>query len=278
MIKAIVVITRPINVLISMLSVYLGGVISFDMYYSNDLLLACLSAGLIAGYGNICNDIYDIETDRKSKPFRPLVLGQITIKQAAFLTFILAMIGILLALTVNKTCLLIASIVSIALLVYTPIFKGRGYWGNLLISAVSAFAFFYGAAAVGNLFGGIIPAVFAFLFHFIREIVKDMEDYEADKACNVQTGAVKYGFAVSTKLAIVMILLLIFATLIPGLFRIYGPIYLIIVLAGTDIFLLYFIIRLLRAPDKAAYRFIAGSMKAVMPMGIIAVFIGSRGW
>ena len=278
MIKAIVVITRPINVFISMLSVYLGGIISFDMYYSDVLLLACLSAGLIAGYGNICNDIFDIETDRKAKPFRPLVSGQITVKQAIILAMILAMMGLIVAMIINITCLLIASIVSIALLVYTPLFYGRGYWGNLLISAVSAFAFFYGAAAVGNLFGGIIPAVFAFLFHFIREIVKEMEDYEADKACNVQTGAVKYGFAVSTKLAIVMILLLIFATLIPGLFRIYGPIYLIIVLAGTDLFLLYFVVRLLRAPDKAAYRFIAGFMKVIMPLGILAVFIGSRGW
>ena len=41
-----------------------------------------------------------------------------------------------------------------------------------------------------------------------------MEDYEADKACNVLTGAVKYGFAVSRTIAGVMIIALITATLL----------------------------------------------------------------
>ena len=278
MIKAIFIIVRPVNVVISMMSVYLGGVISFDKYYSNDLLLACFSAGLIAGFGNLCNDIFDIEIDRKSKPFRPLPSSQITIKSAIVLAVVLSLFGLVSAALINRPCLLIASITAIALLFYTPFFKGRGYSGNILISLISAMAFFYGAAATGNIIGGLIPAVFAFLFHFIREIIKDMEDYEADKAYNVQTGAVRYGFKVSRGYAIGLLMMIIIATLMPYLMEIYGLGYLIIVLLGTDIFLLYFIVRLYCHPNKQTYRFISAVMKAVMPLGILAVFAGSRGF
>lgn len=278
MIKAIFIIVRPINVVISMMSVYLGGVISFDKYYSNDLLLACFSAGLVAGFGNVCNDIFDIEIDRKSKPFRPLPSSQITIKSAVVLAVILSLVGLVSAALINRSCLLIASVTAIALLLYTPLFKGKGYAGNILISLISAMAFFYGAAATGNISGGLIPAVFAYLFHFIREIVKDMEDYEADKVYDIQTGAVRYGFKVSRGYAVGLMMILIIATLIPYQMKIYGLIYLVMVILGTDIFLLYFIIRLYRRPDKQTYRLISAVMKAVMPLGILAVFVGSRGF
>ena len=73
-------------------------------------------------------------------------------------------------------------------------------------------------------------------------------------------------------------MILIAATLIPYIRGIYGPGYLITVLIGTDIFLLYFIARLILSPHARTYRFIAGYMKAIMPLGILAVFIGSRGY
>jgi len=261
-----------------MMSVYLGGVISFDEYYSNDLLLACFSAGLIAGFGNVGNDIFDIEIDRKSKPFRPLPSSHITIKSAVVLAVILSLVALVSAALINRSCLLIASVTAIALLFYTPLFKGRGYAGNILISLISALAFFYGAAATGNISGGLIPAVFAYLFHFIREIVKDMEDYEADKTYNVPTGAVRYGFKVSRGYAVGLMMILIIATLIPYQMKIYSLTYLVMVILGTDIFLLYFIIRLYRRPDKQTYRLISAVMKTVMPLGILAVFVGSRGF
>jgi geranylgeranylglycerol-phosphate geranylgeranyltransferase len=278
LIKAIISITRPVNVAIAMASVYLGGVISFDKYYDNALLLAAISAGLIAGFGNIANDIFDIEIDRRNKSFRPLPSARITVKGAIILAMALAAAGLILGSAINRQCLLLASAVIVGLLFYTPTFKGNGYWGNLLISLISALAFFYGASAVGHIMGGLIPAAFAFLFHLGREIIKDLEDCEADKAENVLTGAVKYGYKVSSILAIIVILILIAATFAPYISKIYGVGYLIAVLIGTDISLVYIIGRLLLSPKQHTYRFIAGLMKALMPLGILAVFIGSRGY
>ena len=278
MIKAIVTIIRPINVVISMASVYVGGVISFDKYYDNGLLIAAISAGLIAGFGNVANDIFDIEIDRRNKSFRPLPSARLSVKSAIILAMVLAGAGLILASAINRECMLIASAVIIGLLFYTPVFKGNGYWGNLLISLISALAFFYGAAAVGNIMGGLIPAVFAFLFHFIREIIKDMEDRQADKTEGVLTGAVIYGYGLSRVIAIVIIMVLIATTFAPYIYSIYGTGYLIAVIIGTDISLAYIIVRLIISPKRQTYRFIAGMMKALMPLGILAIFIGSRGY
>jgi len=278
LIKAIISISRPINVAISMTSAYLGGIISFDKYYDNSLILAAISAGLIAGFGNVANDIFDIEIDRRNKSFRPLPSAKISVKSAIILAMALAGAGLVLASAINRECLLIASAVIVGLLFYTPVFKGNGYWGNLLISLISALAFFYGAASIGNIMGGLIPAAFAFLFHLGREIIKDMEDCEADKTEGVLTGAVKYGYSLSRTNAIIVIVVLIAATLVPYIYGTYGPGYLIAVIIGTDISLAYIIARLIISPKQKTYRFIAGMMKALMPLGILAVFIGSRGY
>ena len=277
MIKAILIITRPVNVLITALSVYLSGIISFNQYYDRYLLVAAISAGLIAGFGNITNDIFDINIDRRAKPFRPLPSGTLSIRSAVLLAMTLVATGIILSGFIGDLCLLIASVTAISLLAYTPAFKGKAYWGNMLVAFISALAFFYGAAAVGNVDGGLIPAIFAFLFHLIREIIKDMEDWEADKAEGVMTGAVRHGVDFSRNLAMLFAAILIITTMIPYITGIYHTWYLITVIAGCDVFLLLIIITLLISSSPRVCRFIASFMKALMPLGLLAVFLGSRG-
>jgi geranylgeranylglycerol-phosphate geranylgeranyltransferase len=277
MLKTILIIIRPINVLITALSVYVGGIISFDGYYDTYLLVASISAGLIAGFGNVANDIFDINIDRRSKTSRPLASGKLSTQSAILLAMTLVAAGIIIAGLVNDLCLLIASFAAIALLAYTPVFKGKAYWGNLLVAVISSLAFFYGAAAVGNIEGGIIPAVFAFLFHFIREIIKDMEDIDADRAENVQTGAVRYGLKASRNIAIIFMSILAISTFVPYVAGIYKVGYLIAVLLGTDLFMAIFALAIMISSQKATYRNISGFMKAIMPLGLLAVFLGSRG-
>ena len=260
-----------------MAAVYIGGVISFDKYYDPDLLLAIISAGAIAGFGNVVNDVYDIELDRQSKPHRVLPSGMLKSHEAIVWAMVLAACGIIVAGLINNLCLMLASAAAILLLAYTPALKGNRYWGNLLVAFVGSLAFFYGAAAIGNEIGGLIPAVYALLFHFAREIVKDIEDLEHDKNANLNTGAVRYGEKNSRMLAVIVLVILFFATYIPYMLGIYKIGYLITVVVGTDIFLLFFIIRLLGAPTANTCGFISGFMKAIMPLGILAVFLGSRG-
>ncbi|NLI15525.1 MAG: UbiA family prenyltransferase [candidate division Zixibacteria bacterium] len=277
MIRGALILIRPLNVAITMAAVYAAGIISAPDYYSRPLLMAVIASGFVAAYGNILNDIFDLELDRKAKPFRPLPSGEISFMQAGALAIVCAMIALILSILINHACLLVASIAIILLTFYTPYFKGFGYWGNVLIAAVSALALIYGAIAVGNAVGGIIPATFAFLFHFVREIIKDMEDYQYDREFAIRTGAVKYGLKASSVLAIGISILLIVATFIPFIAGTYGVGYLTVVIMGMDIPLMYVAIRLISSPDKSTYRLLSGLMKALMPVGLVAIFLGSRG-
>ncbi len=277
MLRALFFIIRPLNVLITMAAVYVGGVISFDLYYDPYLLLAILSSGAIAAFGNVVNDVFDIEVDRQNKPHRMLPSGMLKQHEAIAWAMILAACGIIISGLISNLCLILSSSAAILLLVYTPALKGKNYWGNFIVAFVASLAFLYGAASVNNELGGIIPAVYALLFHFAREIIKDIEDVEDDRSMGINTGAVRHGEKTSRIFAIVVIVILFFATFIPYMLDIYNIGYLIAVVLGTDIFLLYFIIRLSGAPSHCTCGFISGMMKAIMPLGLLAILLGSRG-
>jgi geranylgeranylglycerol-phosphate geranylgeranyltransferase len=276
LIKGAFKLIRPLNAAITVVAVYAAGIISATVYYSPKLIIAVIASSFIAAFGNIINDIFDLELDRRAKPFRPLPSGKISVKAAKVMAIFCALIALILSILISKYCLLIASLALILLIFYTPIFKGMGFLGNVLVATVSALAFFYGAFAVGNPSGGIIPAVFAFLFHLIREIIKDMEDFAQDKEFAINTGVVKYGFGPAKTLALTTAILLITATLIPALIHLYKFGYLLIVILGTDIPLIYILIRLRSAENRQSYRFLSGMMKALMPLGLLAIFLGSR--
>jgi geranylgeranylglycerol-phosphate geranylgeranyltransferase len=260
-----------------MVAVYAAGIISAPSYYSPKLILAVIASAFIAAFGNIINDIFDLELDRKAKPFRPLPSGEISVVAAKILAVINAFLALILSVSINSYCLLIASIALILLTFYTPYFKGFGFCGNVLVAFVSALAFFYAAIAVGNPAAGIIPAIFAFLFHIIREIVKDMEDFEHDRQFAINTGVVKYGFGRAKFIALISSTLLIAATSIPFLLGLFKLGYLITVIACIDIPILYIISRLFTVKNAKTYRFLSGLMKALMPLGLLAIFLGSRG-
>ncbi len=144
---------------------------------------------MIAAFGNIINDIWDIAVDKINKPYRPLVKGSLSVRIAKILAIIFALLGVILSLKISVTATILASAVTVSLLVYTPIFKRIPFLGNILIAFISSLAFVYGGIAVGKPFGAIIIATFSFLHHFGREIVKDIQDRAADDAVGIRTGA-----------------------------------------------------------------------------------------
>ncbi|HEY6625870.1 MAG TPA: UbiA family prenyltransferase, partial [Ignavibacteriaceae bacterium] len=86
---AIVKIVRPLNFLITFISVIVAAVICLPGYgIELNVFLAALSASLVMASGNIINDIYDIDIDRVNKPSRPLPSGKISIKEAYILYFV----------------------------------------------------------------------------------------------------------------------------------------------------------------------------------------------
>ena len=75
---------RPINGLITALSVAVGGLCAQGPL-TDAVLLAALSAVWINAAGNAFNDLIDVDIDLINRPQRPLPAGRITLRTAAFL-------------------------------------------------------------------------------------------------------------------------------------------------------------------------------------------------
>ena len=76
---------RPINGLITALSVAVGGLCAQGPILADAVLLAALSAVWINAAGNAFNDLIDVDIDLINRPQRPLPAGRITLRTAAFL-------------------------------------------------------------------------------------------------------------------------------------------------------------------------------------------------
>ena len=267
-------ITRPLNVLITILTILIAAFITGEYVLNLKLILAMIIAGLITAGANIINDIYDLEIDRINKPCRMLPTGIITIKTAKVFFIVNYLFSFVLAVFTGWEMFIIAVLIGLLLIIYSAHFKRTIIWGNIIVSFSSAMAFIYGALAVEAWKAGIIPAVFAFFFHFGREIIKDMQDTKGDIAANAITFPGKYGIVKSVLLINVIFILLVFLTILPYILGIYNIRYLVAVVFGVDFVLLTVSVVLWFRNDPAFLGKLSHLLKLDMIVGLIAIYLG----
>ena len=69
--------------------------------------------------------------------------------------------------------------------------------GNFSVASLTGLTFIYGGISVSNISVAVIPALFALLINFVREIVKDMEDVNGDIQNGIETFPYKFGFSIA---------------------------------------------------------------------------------
>ncbi len=275
---ALIQLTRPINCLITVTSVWVAAVIAGDIAISTRIAVAFVSAGLIAAFGNVVNDIFDLEVDRLSKHRRPLVRGAIGKHEAIALAVVLGAAGLALSFGVGPAAPVTALVSALLLLIYTPFLKGVPFVGNLIVAFVASLAFVYGGMAVDRPFGALILSIFAFLIHFGREMVKDIEDRRADSSIGHHTAATIDNARLARLTAIVVFIALIVATFLPVAVGHYGAGYFLVVLIGADFLLVESAHQLARTKNEADMHRIAVWLKIAMPFGLLAVLLGHWGY
>ena len=272
---AVVKITRPLNLLITFFSIIVGSAICITgNYILHKIILAAVSGALISASGNIINDIFDIEIDKINQPDRVLVKGGLKKNEAVIIYLLFAYSGIFISSFINYQAIIISTSVSVLLYLYSFKLKRIVLAGNFIIAVITGMAFIYGGAAVQNIGPSIIPALFAFLINFIREIIKDMEDIEGDTKTGVKTFPFKYGFGVSKKMIIIFSMVLILFTFYPFVLKIYGFKYLIIILAVVDPLLIYFLRSLIGDDSRKNLNKLSFILKLNMVFGLIAIILG----
>lgn len=265
--------TRPQNNLFTAISVFIGAWVCGGIPSPVKLILACLSASLISAGGYVINDYFDVEIDKINKPYRPLVTGEVSKKEALSFSLILFSWGLFLSVFIKLSAIFIALFSILVLIYYSFKLKKTLFWGNFLVSLICALAFVYGGIVGKDFRWSLIPATFAYLFHFGREILKDVEDQEGDKLSNAKTIPILFGVKPSLFFISFIFSVLIVLTLFPYIFDIFSISYLIVVLT-VDLLLLYVIWSLWRDWSTENLRRLSRILKMDMILGLAAIFLG----
>jgi geranylgeranylglycerol-phosphate geranylgeranyltransferase len=270
--------SRPINVTIVFISVFLGALLAKGKVDPlGDVLLAATSLSLMLAAGNAINDFCDVETDRINKPSRPIPSGQIKRQSAIVFSLLLFSTGIILSLFINWTAFPVACIITLLLILYTLNLRRLLLIGNVVVGLLTGSAFIWGGIAVKSIAGSIIPAVFAFLFTVSREIVKDIQDVKGDKAVGLPSLPVKLGRRKAMYISFIFLALVIIISPLPYLLDIYSIYYLICVVIGVDFVLIYCMSVLLREVTEQSAAKVADLMKFDIFVGLGAIYLGSLG-
>jgi geranylgeranylglycerol-phosphate geranylgeranyltransferase len=178
------------NALIAAVTVALGYWLSESPYNGLSLVLLMIATICATGFGNVINDIHDIDSDRISHPNRPLPMGDLSIKSAKIFSVMLILISLVCGFTVSITHGVATLIPLILLILYALCLKGTPLAGNIIVALLVAYSILYGALNAPGFSRMIYPALFAFLLNISREIIKDIQDEAGDKASGVITSAI----------------------------------------------------------------------------------------
>ena len=268
----------------------------FDIQVSLDhihFILLAFSTAFVAIAGYIINDVHDVKADIINKPEKLFVDKKLTRLSAQNLFIAFNSVGLLLGMYLsyhvgNTSYFIIYVLTSLLLYKYAKQLKKKFLLGNLIVSSIVFFcilmvAVFDVAPATNDynlesqrsilnivlLFGG-----FGFILTFLREVVKDMEDIEGDKAIEARSIPIILGQRSAKIILIIVSVLLIIAMGLVS-YLVFGAhkqvsIYLS---ALVSLPLLYFTFMLSRAHQKTDFHKLSGMLKIIMLLGILSIIV-----
>ncbi len=268
-------ISRPLNSAITFFVIIIGAIISIEGEYSIlKIILAGIAGCITTAAGNVINDVFDIEVDKINRPNRPLPLNKITTKSALNYYYVLLIFSSVIAFQINLTAFLIVIMTHSILFLYSFKLKKIFLIGNISIALLTGLAFIFGGVSVNNYKAAIIPALFAMLINFIRELIKDIQDLTGDSFYNIKTVPQKIGVIQTKHFMLVVTCVLILFTFYPFITAEYKIEYFIIVMIFVNP-ILVFVIKSLYADHKLKnLNKLSFILKLNMIFGLTAIYFG----
>lgn len=264
-------------------------------------LLLTFSTVCLAAAGYVINDYFDRKADLINRPGR-VILGRILSQRAGMfwhttLNITGVGVGLFVAYKLGMFRLgFVFIIISGILWFYSTTYKRQVLMGNIIVALLVAsvplvillfelpllvknyrYYFLAESTDVDLLSAWIVGyAIFAFLLTLIREIIKDLEDFEGDSAFGRNTIPVAWGSSVSKKISMALVVITL-AFLIVVLIKFKWSL-LTLVYSGLLIFLplIFLIIKIIRANTKSDYHFISNLLKLIMLAGLFYTVIAAK--
>lgn len=257
--------------------------------------LLVLSTVLIAAAGYVINDIFDQETDRNNKPTKVIVGKSISENKAYNIYAILNVSGVAIGFYLSNVIMrpnfaAIFILIAATLYIYATSLKQMLLIGNIVVALLLALSVIiigvfdiFPATHSGNqeimasLFSILLDyAIFAFMINFLREIVKDLEDFNGDKQQEMKTLSIVLGIQKTTKLVFILSFVPIIALLyyvnnyLVSNNLIIATIYSLLFILGP---LLYFSIKIWTATSKNDFTILSKVLKWILFFGILSILI-----
>jgi 4-hydroxybenzoate polyprenyltransferase len=256
-------------------------------------IMLVLSAAFYTAAGYVINDYFDTQTDYLNRPDRVIVGKGVARRQAMILHFALnivaAALGILISFYIGIPALAVICLLLPGILwFYSTTYKRQLIIGNLIVATLTALVpltvflsemplqirmhgeiMLANHAFVSLIFywvGGF--AFFAFILTLVREIVKDIEDFEGDAAFGRNSLPVVVGIPATKLILFALVSITIFAICflyVKFLHNLLSFLYFSILLIAPLCVIIYLI---QKAKERKNYSVISTLLKLIMLAGL----------
>ena len=267
-------ILRPGNAVMGAITIVLIALI--DKTFSLPIIIAMAAVFFETAAGNVINDYFDYNIDLINKPERPIPSGRISLKNGRNYGYFLFLAGTICGflisyLTNNWIPFGIVILADVILYLYAYKLKSTPLIGNLTVGFMTGFGFVFGGFTINNptiITTSIFLGFFAFVMTTAREIVKDIEDVEGDKADGAKTLPILIGKKTPAILA--AILIIVDCALCPLLYiwNVFGMLYLAIIAVAVILFI-YSAILILKSQDETT----AHKSSKILKIGMLIAFL-----
>ena len=271
-----IMIIRPLNVFLGGLTILISSLI---IKYDGPAISVILPVFVVMFFtigANTLNDYFDYEIDKINRPDRAISSGLVLRNHALILSLFSLVVGVLIALRLNKDSQLLSIGVSLPLIIaYNVKLKNYPLIGNIIVSLILAMSFIYAGLVFKKTEPLIIPALLAFGLTLIREIVKDLADIKGDKSAGLMTFPIVYGKKKTIILCTILSLFLGIGSFIPFLTGYYNTFYGIFLILMVEIPLAVVVISLLNKPVILTAKRGSKLLKFCTLGGLLSIYIGT---
>jgi 4-hydroxybenzoate polyprenyltransferase len=256
--------------------------------------LLVVATVLIAASGYIINDYFDRKADLVNRPGRVIVGRLINRRYAMFFHIIFSILGIIagvyLAYSIGQLSLsIIFFFASGVLWFYSTTYKRQLLLGNLIVALlvgvvpllvllfefpllVQRYKLFILATGLNFdylIFWVVSYAGFAFLLTLIREIIKDIEDFEGDSVFGRQTIPIVWGTGIATWIVISLIVITIIPIFYLLIFHLADKISFVYIVFFIIVPLIILAFGVFWAHNRKQYHFLSQLTKIIMLTGLL---------
>lgn len=240
------------------------------------LALAFTTGFTISASSMTLNDIIDIDIDRVNAPDRPLVSGELSVREAYACYILLSVIGLLASMYIGWGPFVVAVAGWLVGTLYDAWGKRSGFPGNLMVAFSTSLPFPY-AMAVAGVWRETVMVFWAMVFLSVlgREVAKDIADVEGDRVVGARTLPLLVGAGgaalIASSLYLIAVLLSPLPVIIGGVNQLsYG-----VFIAVVDLVLVYEAIRIARDHSRESALRHKRNVLVAMLLGLVGFMLGT---